>query len=143
MDMGANDRIGIRMGNGACYAVIENNVVQVVDNGPDSWITFVHANIDLPLIRHNSVIASDGADPFDDHIIDFGGLAVRNPVIVHNVFDGAGVAVNSIDDAGAVVGDCFSANMNAGAAVSGDTVAAFTAATISSKAAIFSARTGR
>ncbi|MBM3187093.1 MAG: hypothetical protein FJZ90_00035 [Chloroflexi bacterium] len=120
MDMGANDRIGIRIGALGCYAVIEDNVVQVTANGPDSWITFVHANVDMPLIRRNHVIASDTTNEFDDEIIDFGGLAVRNPVIVDNVFDGADVAVTSIDDAAAVVGACFSANKCAGAAVNND-----------------------
>jgi hypothetical protein len=122
MDMGANDRIGIRIGALGCYPVIEDCTAQVTANGPDSWITFVSANVDMPLIRNNHVIASDGADEFDDEIIDFGGLAVRNPVIVNNVFNGGGVAVASIDDAGIVVGPVFAGNKHGGLAVNNDNV---------------------
>ena len=122
-DAGANDEVGIDIGALACHTLIEDCSVMVTANGPDSWIRFISANVDMPVIRRNFVVASDGADEFDDEIIDFGGLAVRNPAIYDNVFDGHDVVVTSIDDFGAVLGPVFAGNTYAGAAVNNDNVA--------------------
>jgi hypothetical protein len=119
---GEHDRIGIRIGALGCHPLIEDCSVMVGANGPDSWITFASANVDMPVIRNNHVIASDGTNPFDDGIIDFGGLAVRNPIIYGNVFNGHETAVVSIDDAAAVLGGAFAGNTYAGLAANNDTV---------------------
>jgi hypothetical protein len=127
MDMGADDRIGIRVGALGCYPVIEDCVVQVTDDGPDSWIACTSANVDLPLVRRNIVIASDGTDAFDDGVVNFGDFALRNPVVVDNEFNGAGAAVASIVGlAGPPVGPLFAGNRVAGLATSQDNVAAGT-----------------
>lgn len=126
MDMGANDRDGFTITAAGERPTIEDCTAKVTANGPDTWITF-EGVIDRPIVRRNIIIASDGTDPFDDHILDFGGLAITNPIVIDNVFDGADQAVNSIDDAGAVVGDVFSGNRSGGSAVDGDTVTSSTA----------------
>ena len=127
MDMGANDRDGFTITAAGERPTIEDCTAKVTANGPDTWITF-EGVIDRPIVRRNIIIASDGTDPFDDHILDFGGLAITNPIVIDNVFDGADQAVNSIDDAGAVVGDVFSGNRSGGSAVDGDTVTTAVAA---------------
>jgi len=121
-DAGANDEVGIEIGALGCHPLIEDCSVMVTANGPDSWIRFASANVDMPVIRRNFIVASDGTNAFDDGIIDFGGLAVRNPLIVGNVFDGHGIAVTSIDDGLAVLGAAFAGNTYAGGAVNNDNV---------------------
>ncbi|MFA4973446.1 MAG: hypothetical protein WC683_12580 [bacterium] len=126
MDMGANDRDGFTVTADGERPTIEDCSVVVTADGPDTWVTF-EGVIDRPIIRRNYIIASDGTDAFDDGVLDFGGLAITNPVVEDNMFDGADVAVACIDDVGAVVGDCFGVNRYAGSATNGDTVTNATA----------------
>ena len=121
MDMGANDRDGITVTAAGEKPVIEDCSVIVTADGPDTFITF-EGVIDMPIVRRNHIIASDGTDEFDDECLDFGALAITNPIVMDNVFDGADVAVDTLSDLGGVVGDCFAGNRYAGSATDRDTV---------------------
>lgn len=121
MDMGANDRDGFTLTAAAERVTIEDCSLVVTADGPDTWITF-EGVIDLPILRRNYIIASDGTNALDDGVLDFGALAITNPIVVDNVFDGSDQVVSVLDDVGAVVGDCFGGNKYAGSATDGDTV---------------------
>ena len=121
MDMGANDRDGITITAAGEKPTIEDCSLIVTANGPDTWIT-LEGVIDMPTIRRNRIIGCDGTNVLDDGVIDFGALAITNPIVVDNDFDGADQVLSVLDDVGAVVGDCFAGNRYAGLATDGDTV---------------------
>lgn len=121
MDMGANDRDGFTITANGEKPVIEDCTCIVTANGPDTWITFEDV-VDMPVIRRNYIIGCDGTDAFDDGVLDFGALAITNPIVMDNVFDGADQVLSVLDDVGGVVGDVFAGNRYGGSATDGDTV---------------------
>lgn len=121
MDMGANDRDGFTLTAAAEKPTIEDCSLIVTADGPDTWITF-EGVIDMPVIRRNYIVGCDGTNVLDDGVMDFGGLAITNPIVMDNVFDGADQVLSVLDDVGAVVGDVFAGNRYGGSATDGDTV---------------------
>ncbi len=98
---------------------IENCDVIVSADGPSAWIKF-EGVVDCPVIQHNVVIGSEGANAYDQGAIDFNNQAVTNPIVRENVFLGAGVATTIVAQAGAVVGSCIGPNVYAGSATGAD-----------------------
>ncbi len=128
MDMGANDRVGITITAAGEKPLIEGCSCIVTANGPGAWIDF-DGVIDLPVVRNNYIVGSDGANEFDRGVLDFSGVAVTNPIVVGNVFGGADDAtpLTAIGDAAAVVGDTYSGNFYGGGTTNADTVSTVTA----------------
>jgi hypothetical protein len=99
----------------------EDNIWIVTADGPDDVLLF-EGVVDLPVVRRNRLVGCDGTNACDDGILNFGGFAITNPIVVDNVFDGADQATTVMANVASLVGDCVAANKYAGSAVSADTV---------------------
>jgi hypothetical protein len=100
---------------------IEDCTWIVTADGPHNLILF-EGVVDHPVIRNNYLVGCDGTNAVDDGILNFGGFAITNAVVVDNVFDGADVATTVMANVGSLVGDCVARNMYAGTATAADTV---------------------
>ena len=121
MDAGVREIDAITVTADGERLTVEDCSYVVTANGPDDFVLF-EGVVDLPVIRRNYLVGCDGTNPVDDGIIIFDSVAVTNPIVMDNVFDGADQATTSIANVGGVVGDCFGGNRYAGAAVDADTV---------------------
>lgn len=119
IDAGANDIDTITVTAAGELPIIEECTVIVTANGPDSWIKF-EGVIDRPIIRNNIIIGSDGTNAYDDGVFDFNNVAVTNPIIYGNVFNGGAVATTVIANGGSVTGAAYGPNVYAGLAVDAD-----------------------
>lgn len=119
--LGANVVDAITVTAAGELPTIEDCDVIVTADGPDSWIKF-EGVVDLPQIRNNTVVGSDGTNAFDDGVIDFDSVAVTNPMVYGNRFDGADQATTVAANVGALVGALIGPNTYAGSATSADNV---------------------
>lgn len=120
-NQGANSVSAITVTAAGELPTLEDNEVFVAADGPQEWVLF-EGVIDRPIVRRNVVVGSDGANAYDNGVLNFGALAITNPVVEGNFFDGADVALTCLANVGALVGDCVTGNFYAGSAVNGDTV---------------------
>ena len=109
MDLGANDVDAITVTAAGELFTVEDCTAVVTANGPDSWIKF-EGVVDRPLIRRNTIVATDGTNAFDDGVLDFNSVAVTNPVIVGNVFADNDIAVTVAANVGAITGEVIGPN---------------------------------
>lgn len=121
-ELGANVVDAVTITADGELPIFEDNEVIVAADGPDSWLKF-EGVVDRPVVRNNLVIGSDGTNAFDDGVFDFNNVAVTNPMIYDNVFDGADVATTVVANGGSVVGASYGPNVYAGSATSADNVA--------------------
>lgn len=111
MDCGTYDIDAITVTAAGELLTVEECTVRVVADGPDSFIKFEDV-VDRPVVRNCIIIGSDGTHPYDDGVFDFDSVAVTNPFIYDNLFNGGGVATVVIANGGAVDAD----NIGGGAA---------------------------
>lgn len=121
MDAGTNEIDAITATAAAEKLTVEDCVWLVTANGPDDFILF-EGVVDLPVIRRCYLVGCDGTNACDDGILNFGGQAITNAIVVNNVFDGADQATTVMADVASLVGDCVANNAYAGSATDADTV---------------------
>ncbi len=122
MDLGQYDVDPITITADGERPVIEDCTAIVTANGVDTWLKF-EGVVDLPIVRRNVIVGSDGTNAMDDGVIDFNSQAVTNPVVKDNVFDGGGQTLTVIANGASVVAGCYGPNVYAGSATAADNVA--------------------
>lgn len=127
MDAGTNEIDAITATAAAEKLTVEDCVWIVTADGPDDFVLF-EGVVDLPIIRRNHLVGCDGTNAVDDGILNFGGQAITNAVVMDNVFDGADQVTTVMADVASLVGDCVAGNRYAGSATDADTVTTSTAA---------------
>ncbi|KKL97662.1 hypothetical protein LCGC14_1832250 [marine sediment metagenome] len=117
-DLGASDLLGtITVTADGEVPTIEDCTVAVTADGPDEWL-MLEGVVDRLLVQRNTVLCSDGTNAFDVAAINAQAVALTNPVIKDNVFQGGSVAVDAIV-ATALVGALIGPNEYRGGAVEG------------------------
>lgn len=121
MDCGTNDVDAVTLTAAAERPTFLDNEVFVTANGPDSWLKF-EGVIDRPVVVGNHIVGSDGTNAYDDGALDFDSVAVTNPIVYGNTFNGAGAATTIIANGSAVTGAMYANNVYAGSATEADNV---------------------
>ncbi len=122
MDVGdANNLLAITVTAAGELPTMTGLTFTVTGDGPDTLVKY-EGVVDRPIHEDWVVVGSDGTDALDIAVIDYNSQAVTNPITRNCMFNGGGIALTVVANAGSVVAEATGPNLYAGLATGADNV---------------------